>query len=75
MDPSADIHLDPRKKNDEQILIKVWGRLGTSRRAYLLLKAHMAKIIEKSCTLLATQGQHESRVRLELISCQHQGSH
>ena len=48
-------HLDPRKKNDEQILIKVWGRLGTSRRAYLLLKAHMAKIIEKSCTLLATQ--------------------
>ena len=48
-------HLDPRKKNDEQALIKIWGRLGTSRRQYLLLKSHMTKVIEKSCKLLGTQ--------------------
>ena len=43
------------KKNDEQVLIKVWGRLGTSRRQYLLLKSHMVRVIEKSCELLGTQ--------------------
>ena len=48
-------HLDPLKRSDEQVLIKVWGRLGTSRRSYLVLKEHLARTAEKCCTLLGTQ--------------------
>ena len=46
--------LDPRNRNDEQILIKVWGRLGTSRRQYLILKDHLNRTAEKCCKLLGT---------------------
>ena len=46
--------LDPRKRNDEQILIKVWGRLGTSRRQYMILKDHLKRTAEKCCKLLGT---------------------
>ena len=47
-------HLDPKKRNDEQILIKIWGRLGTSRRSYMILKEHLARTAEKCCKLLGT---------------------
>ena len=47
-------HLDPKKRNDEQTLIKIWGRLGKSRRSYLILKEHLAKTAEKCCKLLGT---------------------
>ena len=48
-------HLDPKKRNDEQILIKIWGRLGTSRRSYMILKDHLGRTAEKCCKLLGTQ--------------------
>ena len=48
-------HLDPKKRDDEQALIKVWGRLGTSRRTYLMLRDHLARTAEKCCKLLGTQ--------------------
>ena len=48
------MHLDPKERNDEQILIKVWGRLGTTRRQYMILKDHLKRTVEKSCKLLGT---------------------
>ena len=52
-------HLDHKKHDDEQILIKVWGRLGTTRRTYLMQKDHLARTAEKCCKLLGT---HVNRV-------------
>ena len=48
-------HLDHKKHDEEQILIKVWGRLGTSRRTYLMLREHLTRTADKCCKLSGTQ--------------------
>ena len=46
-------HLDPKVKQDNEKLTKIWGRLSTSRRQYLMLKDHFDRTTEKCCELLS----------------------
>ena len=46
-------HLDPKDKQDSEKLTKIWGRLNTSRRQYLMLKDHFDRTTEKCCNLLS----------------------
>ena len=46
-------HMDAKDKQDSEKLTKIWGRLSTSRRQYLMLRDHFNKTTEKCCTLLS----------------------
>ena len=46
-------HLDPKVKQDSEKLTKIWGRLSTSRRQYLMLKDHFDRTTEKCRELLS----------------------
>ena len=46
-------HLNPKVKQDNEKLTKIWGRLSTSRRQYLMLKDHFNRTTEKCCKLLS----------------------
>ena len=53
-------HWDPKHKLEGEKLTKVWGRLNTSRRQYLMLKDHFDRTVEKCCKLLCV---NEERVQ------------
>ena len=46
-------HLDPKVNQDNEKLKKIWGRLSTSRRQYLMLRDHFDRTTEKCCKLLS----------------------
>ena len=54
--------LDPKDNFDNEKLTKIWGRLGTSRRQYLILKDHFERATEKCCKLLAVNTDKVSGV-------------
>ena len=49
--------LDPKDNFDNEKLTKIWGRLGTSMRQYLILKDHFERATEKCCKLLSVNRQ------------------
>ena len=44
---------DPKDNQESEKLTKVWGKLNTSRRQYLMLKDHFDRTTEKCCKLLS----------------------
>ena len=46
-------HLNPKVSQDNEKLKKIWGRLSTSRRQYLMLRDHFDRTTEKCCKLLS----------------------